>query len=172
MSKYAEKQEKCSYHIRPAWDSVRADLAFYMEHGTSAEDFEGNREFPDQPEDSADGDEFHSEQAIADKFEDIGDFNDYALSWDYVTPGTFNYQPEGYWRYQISYGGPSTEIRFYASPGHVGPAGYSMYRAEFWFLDWFDGASVNVTSTDEAKWLWDWFSDVGSVEHALKEATA
>ena len=169
MSKYAEKQEKCSYHVRPAWDSVRADLAFYMEHGTSSEDFEDNREFPARPEDSADSDEFHSEQAIANKFEDIGDFHDYALSWDYVMPKTFDDQPEGYWRYQISYGGPSTEIRFYATPGECG---FVMHRAEFWFLDWFDGAQVNIATRPEAQWLWDWFEEVGSVQAALDDAAA
>ncbi len=148
--------KSCAARVQPAWVDIRSDLAFYMEHGTSAEDSDD-----DAPE-------------VAKKFEEIGDFHNYALAWDYVAPETFDDQAEGYWRYQICWGGPSEEIRFYASPSSRGNWNihFLMHRAEFWFLDWFDGASVNVTSTDEAKWLWEWFSDVGSVQHALDEAAA
>lgn len=48
--------------------------------------------------------------------DDLGTFHEYGLSFDYVEPGTFTDQEEGYWRYQISYGGPSSEFRFYATP--------------------------------------------------------
>ena len=37
---------------------------------------------------------------------DLGEFHEYGLAFDYVAPGTFNDQREGYWRYQISWGGP------------------------------------------------------------------
>lgn len=39
-------------------------------------------------------------------------FDEYALSFDYVEPDTFDDQDRGYFRYQISYGGPSEEVRF------------------------------------------------------------
>jgi hypothetical protein len=45
----------------------------------------------------------------------LGTFAEYGLGFDYVAPGTFVDAPEGYWRYQISWGGPSDEFRFYAS---------------------------------------------------------
>jgi len=44
---------------------------------------------------------------------DEGNIYEYGLSFDYVGPGTFNGQRRGYWRYQLSWGGPSDEFRFY-----------------------------------------------------------
>ena len=40
-----------------------------------------------------------------DYVEDLGSFHEYGLSFDYVHPNTFNDQPEGYFRYQLSWGG-------------------------------------------------------------------
>lgn len=87
--------------------------------------------------------------------EDYGNWNDYGLSFDYVPAGTFNDQEFGYWRYQISWGGPSLtdEFRFYADTD------LKPYRIEYWFMDWFDGASVLVEGEDLALWkeIWaDW----------------
>ena len=61
--------------------------------------------------------------------DDLGSFNDYGLCFDYVAPDTFDGQKEGYFRYQISWGGPSDEFRFYANPD------FSCHRIEYWFLD-------------------------------------
>ena len=69
--------------------------------------------------------------------EELGSIDDYGLSIDYVEAGTFKDQKEGYKRYQISWGGPSEEFRIY----HTG-------SIEFWFLDWYDGASIPVTGED------------------------
>ena len=66
--------------------------------------------------------------------EDLGTLNDYGLSFDYVAPGTFNEQPEGYFRWQLSWGGPSDEFRFYVNPD------FSVHRIVYHFMDWFDGA--------------------------------
>ena len=54
---------------------------------------------------------------------DLGNIFEYGLSFDYVTPGTFKSQVGGYFRYQLSWGGPSDEIRFYATPNSVGRRG-------------------------------------------------
>jgi len=79
---------------------------------------------------------------------------DYALSWDYVEPDTFDNQPRGYFRYQISWGGPSEEIRYYVDAWeHDGYLG-DMTRVEFWLLDWFDGASIELVGDDLAVALW------------------
>lgn len=77
--------------------------------------------------------------------DDLGRLEDYALSFDYVAPGTFSDQRAGFWRYQISTGGPGTEIRYYEN-GDI----------EYWLLDWFDGACVDVTDDEIAQWIWDW----------------
>lgn len=68
---------------------------------------------------------------------DIGSLNEYGLSIDYVEAGTFEGQRTPYYRYQLSWGGPSEEFRVYLN-GEV----------EFWFLDWGDSASVDVTGDD------------------------
>lgn len=69
--------------------------------------------------------------------EELGHLNDYGLCLDLVEAGTFKGQREDYKRYQLSYGGPTEEFRVYKN-GEV----------EFWYLDWFDGASVEVSGKD------------------------
>ena len=79
----------------------------------------------------------------------------YGLSWDYVEPDTFEDQPNGYYRYQISWGGPSEEIRYHIA--YLDNSTTCMYEVEFWFLDWFDGACVQLTGDDleVAFWVFD-----------------
>ena len=56
------------------------------------------------------------------------------LCFDYVPPNTFEEQPIGYFRRQLSYGGPSDEFRVYDNENSI----------KYYFLDWFDGASIYV----------------------------
>tara|TARA_X000001388_G_scaffold1181_1_gene1368 strand:+ start:206 stop:676 length:471 start_codon:yes stop_codon:yes gene_type:complete len=73
------------------------------------------------------------------EYENIFDYvNQTALSWDFVEAGTFTDQTVGYFRLQLSYGGPSTEFRIYTDKQ------FNIDRAEYWHLDWSDGASVIV----------------------------
>lgn len=84
--------------------------------------------------------------------DNLGPFDEYALGFDYVPKGTWEDQKHGYWRYQMSYGGPSDEVRFfvdYESFSFLAP------RTEYWFLDWYDGANLNVTDEACVRWLWD-----------------
>ena len=60
------------------------------------------------------------------------------LGFDYVEPKTWDDQLEGYWRCQLSWGGPSDEFRIIVNPDT------SVHRIEYWYLDWFDGASVTL----------------------------
>jgi hypothetical protein len=73
--------------------------------------------------------------------EDLGNLCDYGLCIDLVEAGTFKGQREDYIRYQLSYGGPSEEFRLYKN-GDL----------EFWYLDWFDGAKVDITDNKDA-WI-------------------
>jgi len=86
-------------------------------------------------------------------------FHGYGLCFDYVDGDA-----EHFFRYQLSWGGPSTEIRFFANYD------LSLYRIEFWYLDWFDGACVNITSDETAQLVWDQFNDTGHAEHAREKA--
>lgn len=73
------------------------------------------------------------------------EFNDYGLSFDLVEAGTFSDQNEPYYRYQLSWGGPSEEFRYFHD------------RIEFWYLDWFDGACVDVSNDARVEELFDQF---------------
>jgi len=100
---------------------------------------------------------------------DIGPLNEYGLSFDYVAPFTWPKQRMGYFRYQISWGGPSDEFRFYIDEQH------KPYRIEYWFMDWFDGAhkTFRIGKTfDFLCQLFDWMTGdyaKNMIEDAMKE---
>ena len=89
--------------------------------------------------------------------------NEYAPSWDYMPSGD---EGPGYFRYQISWGGPSEEIRMFVDYG--GKLSY----AEFWFLDWFVGHGIALTGEEfeTAEAILSDFDEVGMVERAYEEA--
>jgi hypothetical protein len=94
---------------------------------------------------------------------DLGTLHDYGLCFDYVAPGTYADQKEAFFRYQLSWGGPSDEFRFFVNPD------LSCHRIEYWFLDWFDGAH-RVLEGDEETLLteiWQWFHDSGAATPAI-----
>ena len=98
---------------------------------------------------------------------DLGNFNEYGLAFDYVAPGTFNGQRRGYFRYQLSWGGPGDEFRFYTDEN------FKPSRVEYWFLDWFDGAKRTIRSG--ADWellteIFEDFKDCGIVESEYQKA--
>ena len=69
--------------------------------------------------------------------------NQTALSWDYVDGEG---RDSGYYRLQLSYGGPSDEFRIYVNRDK------EIDIIEYWFMDWFDGAHVLVPVESES---WD-----------------
>lgn len=94
---------------------------------------------------------------------DLGTFNEYGLGFDYVKPGTFERQRRGYFRYQLSYGGPSDEFRFYCDE-NLNPD-----RIEYWFLDWGDGAHITLTGENYnlMEEIFLDFKETGTVQHKL-----
>ena len=84
------------------------------------------------------------------KFFYCEDFFDYvnsnALSWGYVESGTFENQKEGYYRLQLSWGGPSDEFRIYT----IGDT-LDIDCINYHYMDWFDGASISVFE-DSISW--------------------
>ena len=86
---------------------------------------------------------------------DLGSFYDYGLSIDYQEPEG---RKRGYLRYQLSWGGPSDEIRFYFD-------GRVCDKIEYVFLDWFVGVGFDITDKKFACWLWDWFEECGTPEY-------
>jgi hypothetical protein len=64
--------------------------------------------------------------------DELGNIFEYGLCFDYVSPGTFNDQKEGYFRYQLSTGGPGDEFRFFVN------FDLSTHRIEYTYINWFD----------------------------------
>ena len=100
---------------------------------------------------------------------DLGTVSEYGLGFDYVPPGTFVDQTEGYWRYQLSWGGPSDEFRFYAG----GCGEQQPYRIGYAFLDWFDGHERALADDDlrVLDGIWSFFRDIGATEAEYRKAT-
>ena len=72
------------------------------------------------------------------EYEDLFDYvNQTALSWDYVE-GEGKNNP-GYYRLQLSWGGPSDEFRIYT----IGDT-LEVDVIDYYYMDWFDGASIPV----------------------------
>lgn len=69
--------------------------------------------------------------------EDGDSIYEYGHAFNYVGPNTWEDQPDGYWRYQLSYGGPSEEFRY-----------HDYGEIEFRYHDWFDGAGIVLTGSD------------------------
>jgi hypothetical protein len=80
------------------------------------------------------------------EYEDLFDYvNQTVLSWDYV---------KGYYRLQLSWGGPSDEFRIYTG------ANKSIEKIKYWYLDWFDGACIDVPR-DSVSWdICSWYIDL------------
>ena len=90
--------------------------------------------------------------------EDLGNFADYGLCFDYVEPGTFEGQQCGYWRYQLSWGGPSDEFRLYGG-GQI----------EYRFHDWGDGAGRYLKGSDLEfmQEIFDWYLECQEDRHGF-----
>ena len=72
-------------------------------------------------------------------YEDFFDYvNQSGLCFDFVSVDTFEDQDRGYWRFQMSWGGPSDEFRIYTDDQN------QIEYIEYWYMDWFDGASIRV----------------------------
>ena len=82
---------------------------------------------------------------------------EYALCFDFVEPNTFDDQPYGYWRYQISWGGPSEEIRFNTEFDEDSTDRFTkdvITNVEYAYLDWFDGATITLENDDKDLAMW------------------
>tara|TARA_R100001086_G_scaffold13237_1_gene6782 strand:- start:822 stop:1244 length:423 start_codon:yes stop_codon:yes gene_type:complete len=67
--------------------------------------------------------------------------NEYGLSWDYVEAED---ETEcGYYRFQLSWGGPSDEFRIYIDDNYDITVFYH-------YADWFDGAIIEVPSNTKS----------------------
>lgn len=106
-------------------------------------------------------------QSGEEETEEYGSFTEYGLSFDYVEGHTEFNPGAGYFRYQLSWGGPSDEFRFYCDPA------FQCHQIDYAFLDWFDGATRTLTGEDEELLLeiFGWFDDVDCLQTEFERAT-
>ena len=99
---------------------------------------------------------------------DLGNFHEYGLCFDYVAKGTFSDQKRGYFRWQLSWGGPADEFRFYTDE-LLNPV-----DIEYWFLDWFDGADVALRGRDYELLndIFQDFKELGVVHEEMRKAVS
>lgn len=95
-----------------------------------------------------------------------GTWTEFGLSFDYVPAKTFTDQRTGYFRFQLSWGGPSDEFRFYTD------ADLNLSRVEYRFMDWFDGAGLTVKGADLEliEEIWNDWQDCELPQSALRKA--
>ena len=77
--------------------------------------------------------------------------NQYGLSWDYVEAE--DETESGYYRYQLSWGGPSDEFRIYIEDCEFNPKDgfdFATMKVFYHFADWFDGALIEVSKTSKS----------------------
>ena len=127
-------------------------------------DFVQAKEFYDKYEDATEGEkialEVFNEDAHLDGYEDFYDYiNNYGLAFDYVEKGTFTDQERGYFRYQLSWGGPSDEFRIYVDYDK------QITHIDYWFLDWGDGASVRIPEDSIAYEVCEQFTELSTEIH-------
>jgi hypothetical protein len=84
-------------------------------------------------------------------------FYEYGLSFDYVELDKDT--ERDYFKYLLSYGGPSEEIRFYDN-GDI----------EYVYLDWFCGVGFNVTNDGVFKLVRDWFKELDMLNFEQKRS--
>lgn len=141
---------------RDHFAGVLETLEFYQEHGSDLEGYEHEgKTRRDLLEEGFNREEVREIEEVIETFESIGSFHEYGLSFDFVEADE---NTDGYYRFQICWGGPSSEIRFYAD-GDI----------EAVYMDWFVGVGFNVTTYDIFIWLRSWFEDAGSIQFDDRE---
>lgn len=141
---------------REHFQGVSETLEFYMEHGTELDGYE--HESKTRRELLEEGFDRHETKEILDiisTFESIGSFYDYGLSFDFVEADE---DSDGYYRFQICWGGPSSEIRFFED-GTI----------EAVYMDWFVGVGFNVSTWEEFNWIENFFKETCSIDWDSKE---
>jgi hypothetical protein len=74
----------------------------------------------------------------------------FILSADYIPAHTFEGQKRGYRRIEFSWGGPSDQLRIFRTRERTD-------KIEYWFEDWFDSASLDVTTDKTAREISEYY---------------
>lgn len=88
-------------------------------------------------------------RSVIEKYEEVGGFDIYGLGFNFVEAKTFGNQNQGYYRFQLSFGGPTEEIRFFVDN-----------TIEFVYLDWGCGIGFDISSEHWAEQLKNYFEEI------------
>lgn len=99
---------------------------------------------------------------------EYGNLFEYGLSFDYCYPDKGN---PGYFRYQLSWGGPSDEFRIYADKKNDWD--FPVWKIVYVFEDWFDHAEKALHGEDFKLMetiFSQFFTECGTTNHVYMEA--
>lgn len=133
MTAPATKKD-CAALVRPQWAATLSDLSDAME-------CEGDYAFNEDDEDEEYGLSKWLNEALSwerPEREELDNMYSFDDDEDDASP---------FFKLQLSWGGPSDEIRFYVD------SECNVTRVAYHYMDWFDGASIDVTSVPEVKYL-------------------
>ncbi len=131
----ANQQPKCADLVEGKYLETEADYKKARKFFEEYQDATEGQQIAMKVFDKHRGDYFH-------EYDDLYDYvNQTALSWDYVDSEGGE---AGYYRLQLSWGGPSDEFRIYVNQDK------EIDIIEYWYMDWFDGAHVMVPKDSES----------------------
>ena len=132
------KEIKCADIVQQKFDDMEADFKSASEFFEAREEATEGEAIALKVIDKHKGDYFHEYECLFDYVHQT------ALSWDHVEADG---KEAGYYRLQFSWGGPSDECRIYSN------------LTEYWYMDWFDGASIEVPEESYTAMVCNMFYD-------------
>jgi len=136
------QQPTCQDLVQDKFNNIESDYKSAREFFEEYQDATEGQRIALEVLDKKRGDYFH-------EYDDIFDYvNQTALSWNYVEGEG---REAGYYRLQLSWGGPSDEFRIYINQDK------EIDIIEYWYMDWFDGAHVLVPKDSESWNICDQF---------------
>ena len=136
------QQPKCSDLVQEKFNNTETDYKKAREFFEEYQDATEGQQIAMEVFDKHRGDYFH-------EYDDLFDYvNQTALSWDYVDSEG---REAGYYRLQLSWGGPSDEFRIYVDQDK------EIDIIEYWYMDWFDSAHYLVAKYSDCWHICDQF---------------
>jgi hypothetical protein len=138
----ANQQPKCADLVESKYNETEADYKRARKFFEEYQDATEGEQIALRVIDENRGDFFH-------EYDDLFDYvNQTALSWDYVEGEG---RKAGYYRLQLSWGGPSDEFRIYVNQDK------EIDIIEYWYMDWFDSAHYLVAKYSDCWHICDQF---------------
>jgi hypothetical protein len=138
----ANQDLKCADLVESKYNETEADYKRARKFFEEYQDATEGQRIALEVIDKNRGDYFH-------EYDDLFDYvNQTALSWDYVEGEG---RKAGYYRFQLSWGGPSDEFRIYVNQDK------EIDIIEYWYMDWFDSAHYLVAKYSDCWHICDQF---------------